>query len=117
MSRHGKARAIARIETEQDIAKFLAAADLVCPAPRTQGDVDRHWETRATADRRYYERRARQVMRVLTLPAGEAGHYMPGAPRRRARDAGERIFDPHHAIEDLNAAARSARSRGRRKDG
>lgn len=63
--------------TERDVARILAAAELVSPTPMTQGDVQRFWETRATADRRYYERRARQIIRVMTLPPGEPGHYMP----------------------------------------
>jgi hypothetical protein len=74
--------------SEEDIARMLAAADLVSPTPRTQGDVEAFWATRATADRSYYKRRARQIYRVMTLPAGEAGHYMPRERGRKANDHG-----------------------------
>lgn len=70
----------------QEVAKYLAAAELVSPTPRTQGDVDRFWETRATADRKYYERRAREIVRVMNLPAGEPGHYMPRGERGRKKE-------------------------------
>lgn len=70
---------------EEILAAAIAAADLISPTPLTQGDVERFWATRATADRKFYMRRARQIFRMLTLPEGAAGSHMG---RERQRKAG-----------------------------
>jgi hypothetical protein len=67
--------------TAEELARAVAASYLRSPCPKTQGDVEHFWETRGGADREAYEKRAAQIFRMLTLPEGDAGHYMPRVRR------------------------------------